>query len=261
MEQQRRTILDMFGVSLEYLTEVVVANPSLRGIIIGYVAERKLWDWFASDGRVTSIRKDDDHDRDSKGDLVVTYKGFDFRIEVKSLQTNSIRIFDTDAGEWVKKVVQEAAGKPLDAKKRQRRKWIESEDFKVLWRKGPDDAQYQGGVQCYASDRREIMVAGQMVNTTNLLIGEFDILATGLFAFREKWDFGFILNRDLPRSTSGKYPEAIRQQLIKTMIPVAWPLADNFVADPFILLDKLVVELEQAQRKPPPGRATRRKKP
>jgi hypothetical protein len=25
------------------------------------------------------------------------------------------------------------------------------------------------------------------------LIGEFDVLATGLFAFREKWDFGFIL--------------------------------------------------------------------
>jgi hypothetical protein len=120
---ERRTILDMFGVTLEYLTEVVRGNPSLRGVIIGYIAERKLWDWFASDGRVTSIRKDDDHDRASKGDLVVTYQGFDFRIEVKSLQTNSIRIFDEGSGKWVKKVVQESATSPV-GRKRQRRKWI-----------------------------------------------------------------------------------------------------------------------------------------
>lgn len=239
----------MFGVTLKYLTEVVVANPSLRGIIIGYIAERKLWDWFASDGRVTAIRKDDDHDRDSKGDLVITYKGFDFRIEVKSLQTNSIQILDKDTNKWVKKVVQQATGKPLDKKKKQRRKWIESEDFKVLWRKGPDGAQYKGGVQCDASDRREIIVAGQKVNTTNLLIGEFDLLATGLFAFREKWDFGFILNRDLPRSTWKNYSEAVRNKLIKTMIPVSWPLSENFVSDPFILLDKLVTEREQGQKK------------
>jgi hypothetical protein len=259
VERQQRTILDTFGVTPEYLTEVVLANPSLRGIIIGYVAERKLWDWFAADGRVTAIRKDDNHDSDSKGDLVVGYKGFDFRIEVKSLQTNSIRIFDRDAGKWVKKVVKEAATKPREGKKRQRRRWIESEDFKVLWKKGPDDAQYQGGVQCDASDRREIMVAGQRVNTTNLLVGEFDILAVGLFAFREKWDFGFILNRDLPRSTSNKYPEAVQNLLIKTMIPVSWPLTENFVSDPFILLDKLAAERARAREKQ--GPPTPRKKP
>lgn len=239
--EERRTILEMFGVTLEYLTEVVSANPSLRGILAGYIAERKLWDWFASDGRVTLIRKDDDHDRAQKGDLVVTYKGFDFRIEVKSLQTNSIEIFDLDSGKWLKKVIREAVKMQADGK-RQRRKWVESEPFKVLWRKGTDDARYRGAVQCDASDKRTIPVAGQQVNTTNLLVGEFDILATGLFAFREKWDFGFILNRNLPRSTYPKYPEEVRNQLIKTMIPVTWPLSENFVANPFILLDQLVAE-------------------
>lgn len=237
----------MFGVTLEYLTEVVAGTPSLRGILIGYIAERKLWDWFASDGRVTSIRKDDDHDRAQKGDLVVAYQGVDFRIEVKSLQTNSIELFDPDAGQWVKKVIQEAATKQAGGK-RQRRKWIESEAYKVLWRKGPDDARYRGAVQCDASDRRRISVAGQNVETTNLLVGEFDILATGLFAFREKWDFGFILNGNLPRSTYAKYPEEIRSQLIKTLIPVAWPLPENFVSDPFILLDQLL-----AERRPSPA--------
>ncbi len=239
--EERRTILEMFGVTLEYLTQVVLANPSLRGILAGYIAERKLWDWFASDGRVSLIRKDDDHDRVQKGDLVVTYKGFDFRIEEKSLQTNSIEIFDLDSAKWLKKVIREAA-KMQAGGKRQRRKWIESEPFKVLWRKGPDDAKYRGAVQCDASDRRTIAVAGQQVDTTNLLVGEFDILATGLFAFREQWDFGFILNRNLPRSTHAKYPEEVRNQLIKTMIPVTWPLSENFVADPFILLDQLVAE-------------------
>lgn len=239
--QEQRTILEIFGVTLEYLTEVVAANPSLRGILAGYIAERKLWDWFASDGRVTSIRKDDDHDRAQKGDLVVAYKGFDFRIEVKSLQTNSIEIYDRVMDKWLKKVVQEPSKRQPGAK-RQRRKWIESEPFKVLWRKGPDDAVYRGGVQCDASDRRTITVAGQQVNTTNLLVGEFDILAASLFAFREKWDFGFILNRNLPRSTYAKYPDVVRNQLIKTMIPVTWPLPENFVSDPFILLDQLVAE-------------------
>lgn len=242
---ERRTILDMLGVTLEYLTEVVAANPSLRGILVGYIAERKLWDWFATDGRVTSIRKDDDHDRLQKGDLVVTYKGFDFRIEVKSLQTNSIEIHDRDAGKWLKKVVQETSVNRSSGT-RQRRKWIESEPFKVLWRKGPDDAVYRGGIQCDASDRRTIAVAGQQVNTTNLLVGEFDILAASLFAFREKWDFGFILNRDLPRSTYAKYPEEVRNQLLKTMIPVTWPLPETFVPDPFTLLDQLVAEKNQS---------------
>jgi hypothetical protein len=256
--EERRTILEMFGVTLEYLTEVVTANPSLRGILAGYIAERKLWDWFASDGRVSLIRKDDDHDRAQKGDLVVTYKGFDFRLEVKSLQTNSIEIYDREAGKWLKKVVREATTKQPRAKK-QRRKWIESEPFKVLWRKGSDDALYRGAVQCDASDRRTIAVAGQQVTTTNLLVGEFDILATGLFAFREKWDFGFILNRNLPRSTYAKYPEEVRDQLIKTMIPVTWPLEENFVADPFILLDQLVAEkgLTQANRQATSERPTR----
>jgi hypothetical protein len=243
--EEKRTILDIFGVTLDYLTEVVSANPSLRGIIAGYIAERKLWDWFASDGRVTSIRKDDDHDRAQKGDLVVAYRGFDFRIEVKSLQTNSIQILDRESGMWLKKVVQEPSRKQAGGKK-QRRKWIESEPFKVLWRKGPDDAVYRGGVQCDASDRRTITVAGQEVNTTNLLVGEFDILAASLFAFREKWDFGFILNRNLPRSTYAKYPEEVRSQLIKTMIPVTWPLPEHFVSDPFILLDQLVAEKDQS---------------
>ncbi len=37
-----RTLLDIFDVSLGFLTKVVVDNPSLRGMVLGYLAEAKL---------------------------------------------------------------------------------------------------------------------------------------------------------------------------------------------------------------------------
>lgn len=84
------------------------------------------------------------------------------------------------------------------------------------------------------------------VETTNLLFGEFDILAAGLFTFREKWDFGFALNRDLPASTNPAYTAYQRERLITSMIPITWPLRQPFVSDIYELLDRLVVERKAA---------------
>jgi len=195
-----KTILETWGISAEYLTQVIMENPSSRGMLIGYIAERKLRDFFEADGRASNLHKDDDHDRKKKGDLVITYKGLEFRIEVKSLQTNSIKTSD-------------------------------------------DGKTYTGKVQCDASDKRTITLPnGQSISTTCLQINEFDILAAGLFAFEEQWIFGFALNRDLPRSPYKKYPEEVRNMLLKTLIPVTWPLSDPFISDPFPLLDQLVKE-------------------
>ena len=60
-------------------------------MLFGYVAEAKLRAMFDGDPRITAIRKDDDHDRRKKGDLVITYQGREFKIEVKSLQTTLIK--------------------------------------------------------------------------------------------------------------------------------------------------------------------------
>lgn len=246
-----RSLLDLFGVGIDLLTEVVLANPSLRGYILGYLAERMLRDWFIQDGRIARIRKDDDHDRENKGDLVVTYQGFDFRIEVKSLQTNSIRLYNSHTKKWIKKVIQLPVTHKLPTAKtgkKPRRPYVESEDYRTLWLEAGAEAQYKGTVQCDASDKREILLPdGSKVTTTNLKVGEFDLLAMGLFAFRERWDFGFMLNRDLPRSTAKKYPPAVRQHLIKTSIPVTWPLPEHCVSDPFILLDQLIQEKRQTK--------------
>ena len=77
------------------------------------------------------------------------------------------------------------------------------------------------------------------------MFGEFHILAAGVFAFREKWDFGFALNRDLPASTNPAYTRYQRDRLITSMIPITWPLQAPFVGDIYELLDRLVAEARE----------------
>jgi hypothetical protein len=151
-------------------------------------------------------------------------------------------MYDHETGKWMPKIIQQTAP-PLAGQKRRKRKWVECELYRNVWLKGGADAQFRGNVQCDASDNREITLPnGHRVKTTNLKVGEFDILAMGLFAFREQWDFGFMLNRDLPRTESKKYSPDDRPYLLKTLIPVSWPLPSVCVSDPFTLLDRLVEE-------------------
>jgi hypothetical protein len=77
---------DLWGASEKDLNKIIGLNPSLRGILFGYIAEYKLRElWFPKAGKL------DDHDRTKKGDLIVDYNGVSFSVESKSLQTNSVR--------------------------------------------------------------------------------------------------------------------------------------------------------------------------
>lgn len=243
------TILDTWGITPEYLTDVVNSNPSLRGMIVGYLAERKLQDIFDGHGRTDDHRKDDDHDRTKKGDLVVNYSGYEFRIEVKSLQTNTIEVKDPD-GNWIKMMSKRMVGRKPSAgltktgkpKKGQPiYKWELNPDYEKLSEEYKREAEYRGSFQCDASDRRDVVLdCGTTVNTTLLKVGEFDIIAAGIFGFRGEWEFGFALNEDLPRSTHSSYAPEIQEQLIASLVPITWPLQEPFTSDPFTLLDKLV---------------------
>lgn len=84
-------ILTILGITSGELTEIVRENPSLRGFISGYISEYKLRKFFSEDKRISNVRKYDDHDRTRKSDIVFTYKGCDISVEVKSLQTSTIR--------------------------------------------------------------------------------------------------------------------------------------------------------------------------
>ena len=94
------SILERWDITLEELTEVVDKNPSLRGMVLGYLAELKLEKLYLSHEGISDINKDDDHDRKKKGDRVIRYKGLRFVFESKSLQTATVK--RTDEG-WAGK--------------------------------------------------------------------------------------------------------------------------------------------------------------
>lgn len=195
--EQKPTLLERYGITATQLTELIDANGSLRGMLEGYIAEIKLRDIWFSGGQFSGHHKHADHDRKNKGDLVVTYKGRNFKIECKSLQTNSIK---TTANGYVAKT------------------------------------------QVDGSDRREVrMPDGNMIQTTNLVVGEFDLLAVSLFKLNNEWAFLFAKNTDLPRSTYRGYPPEYRQHLLKTLVNISWPPSsqDIFRPEPFTLLDEL----------------------
>lgn len=200
LDKKKLTILERWQITAEELTEIVDTNPSMRGNMFGYVAEMKLRKmWFSSE-RITHSVKYDDHDRKKKGDLVVTYKGYSFIIESKSLQANSIkRIGD----------------------------------------------KFSGTAQCDASDRRIVTLPdSSTVNTTCLLVGEFDLLAINIFAFTNEWRFLFAKNSELPRSKFRKYNDYQRQHLLASLVPIVYPSEPPLTDEPFALLDEIIAERE-----------------
>lgn len=94
--------------------------------------------------------------------------------------------------------------------------------------------------QCDASDRRAVKLPnGNVVETTCLVVGEFDIVAVSLFGFRGKWEFAFALNQELPRTPSKKYADADKPFLIKSGIGISWPIREPFTHDLLSLFQRL----------------------
>ena len=84
-------ILEKWEVKVEDLERLIFSNPSLRGFILGYLAEAKLREQLSKISQISNLLKYDDHDRTQKHDLVFTYKTRQYSIEIKSLQTNTIK--------------------------------------------------------------------------------------------------------------------------------------------------------------------------
>ena len=74
---EQATVLDEWDIDASALTSILVENPSLRGMLMGYVAERKLQMMVKDVPGVSLLAKPDDHNRMRKGDLHITYKGKD----------------------------------------------------------------------------------------------------------------------------------------------------------------------------------------
>ena len=115
---------------------------------------------------------------------------------------------------------------------------LKSLQTNAIWKEGN---RWMGKAQVDASDRRTVTFEdGSTVETTLLRVGEFDILAVNLFAFEDKWRFVFALNALLPRSTYGRYALQQREQLLASLIPVAWPPEPPFYTDISLLLEELI---------------------
>jgi hypothetical protein len=96
-----KSILEEWDITENQLTKLVRENPSLRGMMLGYIAEHKFQSLFLNHPNITLSTKDDDHDRSKKGDRRIIYKGKTIIIEVKSLQTNSVK--NTGDDSWIGK--------------------------------------------------------------------------------------------------------------------------------------------------------------
>lgn len=90
------TIMDVWGVTADELTILVRENPSLQGMLFGYVAELKLREIVSSFPGIKAIKKFDDHNRKKKGDLYIIYHHRAFTIESKSLQKTQTRWDETN---------------------------------------------------------------------------------------------------------------------------------------------------------------------
>lgn len=187
------SLLDNLGLTWAELEELLQESPSMRGLFIGYLAERRLAELWFPDQRLT---KYDNHDRSRKGDRWIIYKGHELRIEVKSLQSNDVK--QTETG----------------------------------WR---------GRFQCDASDRRPVVLPnGDRLETTCLVVGEFDLLAINLFEFGHKWHFAFARNVDLARSKWRGYTDEQKRYLLQTTPPITYPLEPPYYDEPFGVMDRIV---------------------
>lgn len=216
-----------WNLSYEEIDELLTHNPSLRSFVSGYAAELKCRDlYFSNDDRASNVFKYDDHDRTKKGDICITYRGQIFNIEVKSLQTNSIK-------------------GPRNPPKRPKLGWTSPYPFGTT---------KIATFQCDASDRRKVKFKdGSEVETTSLLVGEFDVLAVNLHGFHQDWVFAFAKNFDLPRiaglkGASKNYTEYQKSNLLSTSMPIYYPTPGGiYRSEPWALFDELITEREAGQ--------------
>ena len=84
-------IIEDWGITADELNAVLAERPSVRGILVGFLAEYKLQRGIFSDARIHKLRRYDDHDRSRPADFSFEYQGQTITVEVKSLQTASVR--------------------------------------------------------------------------------------------------------------------------------------------------------------------------
>lgn len=191
---------------------IIDKNSNALSAIYGYVAEERLREAFLEDDdRVTGLRSPEDQNSADKGDWAFNWRGQPMKIEVKSLQTHTIKSIDSNQSK--------------------------------LTEDGNEQIQYEAGFHLKGtSDQRTITHNGEQYNTTlmDLENTDVDIMAVNLYKIKDEWDFAFLKVEDLPRSKGSNYPESLRQKLARSQIKLTIPLQQPFTKDLYELMDDII---------------------
>ena len=68
------SLLEAWSITAEELSEIVAQNPSMRGLMFGFVAEYKLKKEWLERPEVENLVRPRSHDRKQKCDFVFDYK-------------------------------------------------------------------------------------------------------------------------------------------------------------------------------------------
>ncbi|MGA3070444.1 MAG: hypothetical protein ABSD43_09535 [Terracidiphilus sp.] len=85
------SLLEAWSITAEDLSEIVSENPSMRGLMFGFVAEYKLKRLWLMRPEIENLVRPRFSDRKQKCDFRFDYKGTDIRVEVKCLDTPKVR--------------------------------------------------------------------------------------------------------------------------------------------------------------------------
>ena len=91
VEARARVVTIIDSIPPEDLVYAIKRAPSLRGMMLGYIAEEMFLKFLRRNGDVSDLRQHDDHDRSmNKADVDFLIGGNRISVQLKSIQTNSI---------------------------------------------------------------------------------------------------------------------------------------------------------------------------
>ena len=109
-----------------------------------------------------------------------------------------------------------------------------------------ENGGFTGSCKVANSDKRAVTFPdGSTLSTTCMLIDKFEILAVNLYEFRQRWEFAFIRNKNLPRAKDRRYTEYQRTHLLASILKIHWPLEQPF----YDSLDPLLDEIRRERRR------------
>ena len=93
IKARNRVMKIIDSVNPNDLVSSIKRAPSLRGMILGYIAEEMFEKYLKTIPEISNVTKHDDHDRKSnKSDRTFDFNGRRYSIQLKSIQTNSIKM-------------------------------------------------------------------------------------------------------------------------------------------------------------------------